>query len=261
MNTRVLLIGIDGVRRDVLQRIAPPHITALAAQGGLRALTIDARGTTISGPMWSTLLTGTYPAEHWVYDNVHPPARRTRDVWSQLVDSGHLHAPFAAASWPSLTSKEGCGPIIDPSQVRSFTAHMAAEDQAAYVSGDAQVRDAAVALLHRPETDGAFVYFGLADETAHAVGVGVAYEAAIRACDVYVGEVLAALDARPDRSQWVVAVTTDHGHVAAGGHGGQSPEECDIWLASDSAEFLSEVTAPHELAPAIARVYLTAGTA
>lgn len=259
MSTKVLLIGIDGVRRDVLQRIAPPHLTALAARGGFRALHIDARGHTVSGPMWSTLFTGTYPAVHGVHNNATPPATRVPDVWSTLVAAGHLVAPFAATSWPPLSSRVGCGPLIDPAQVRAFTAPLVREDHEAYAVGDAQVCDAAIALLGLPETDAAFVYFGQVDEVGHHLGVGEAYETAIRTCDALVGEVLAALDARPDRAQWIVAVTTDHGHTDAGGHGGRSPAECETWVLSDSAAFVAQVTAPHELAPAIARAVTDSG--
>ncbi|MYA65183.1 MAG: alkaline phosphatase family protein, partial [Gemmatimonadetes bacterium] len=65
---RVLLIGIDGVRPDVLAEVPTPNIDALAAAGWYTA---EARTTTpsVSGPSWSSMLTGVWPGKHGVTNN------------------------------------------------------------------------------------------------------------------------------------------------------------------------------------------------
>lgn len=56
----VLVIGIDGVRPDVLRDVPTPNLDALAQAGVLRD---DAKTglPTVSGPGWSSFLTGVWP--------------------------------------------------------------------------------------------------------------------------------------------------------------------------------------------------------
>ena len=65
---KVLLIGIDGVRPDGMAEVSTPNLDALAREG----LFIDnARTTTpsVSGPAWSSMLTGVWPEKHGVTNN------------------------------------------------------------------------------------------------------------------------------------------------------------------------------------------------
>lgn len=79
-----------------------------------------------------------------------------------------------------------------------------------------------------------FVYLGAPDETAHVLGCGATYEAAIRRADARLGGLLAAVRSRASYAdeQWTFLVVTDHGHVDAGGHGGRTPEERTAWVAA-----------------------------
>ena len=54
---KLLLIGIDGVRPDVMAEVATPNLDALATDG---LLVSDVRTTSpsLSGPAWSSMLTG-----------------------------------------------------------------------------------------------------------------------------------------------------------------------------------------------------------
>ena len=58
-NRKVLVIGIDGCRSDALQQANTPHLDSLIATG---LFTYDAWhcGITVSGPSWSTIMTGTW---------------------------------------------------------------------------------------------------------------------------------------------------------------------------------------------------------
>lgn len=68
-NTHVLVIGIDGVRFDILSEVPTPAIDTIAEQGFLQPLRVNDAGPTISGPSWSTITTG-----------VLAPAARRRGV-------------------------------------------------------------------------------------------------------------------------------------------------------------------------------------
>ncbi len=56
---KVLLIGIDGVRPDVMAEVSTPNLDALASEG---LFIDDARTTTpsVSGQAWSSMLTGVW---------------------------------------------------------------------------------------------------------------------------------------------------------------------------------------------------------
>ena len=70
----VLLIGVDGCRPDALQAAKTPHLDKLAA-GGVVSLNTSILGPrpttsdTISGPGWSSILTGVWSDKHGVLDN------------------------------------------------------------------------------------------------------------------------------------------------------------------------------------------------
>lgn len=254
---RVLLIGIDGVRTDIVNRVELPHLDRLRSQGGFREMTIDTEDISISGPMWSTILTGHTRSTHGVDNNETLPATRLPDIFSQLLDQGALAMPVALASWPPLTSRAGCGPIINPQKVRCYAEPAVREDIAEYQVGDENVMHAAVRYLGFPEVDGAFVYFGLVDEVGHAYGLGDEYEKALQQVDSQIGEVIRALDKRADRDQWLVMVTTDHGQTESGSHGGSSSAECSVWVICNDTNALSWIHKPSDIAPAISWAYKT----
>ncbi|MFQ6047327.1 MAG: alkaline phosphatase family protein, partial [Gemmatimonadales bacterium] len=65
---KVLLIGLDGVRVDILAQAATPNIDALIANGTFSEWART--GTpTVSGPGWSSMLTGVWPEKHGVHSN------------------------------------------------------------------------------------------------------------------------------------------------------------------------------------------------
>ena len=252
---KALIIGIDGVRLDMLERARTPHLDAVADLGGRKRMMIDDRGRSVSGPMWSTVLTGAWPDEHGVLNNQHVPATRMPDVLTRLRVNGLAHMPIAIATWPPLTSSVGCGPIINPTHVRTFAAPLITESTDEYREWDETAARVSSDLLGVTDVDAAFVYFGLVDEIGHSRGVGADYIAAIEEIDAHIGRVLAALNTRPDRNEWAVVITTDHGHTEGGSHGGTSAEECTVWVISDHASLLAQIDAPHEIAGAIEALY------
>ena len=65
---KVILIGIDGVRPDVLAEVPTPNLDALGATGTFTART-QTTTPSVSGPSWSSMLTGVWPEKHGVTDN------------------------------------------------------------------------------------------------------------------------------------------------------------------------------------------------
>ena len=65
---KVLIIGIDGLRPDAMMRANTPNLDRLIAAGcvSLQASTCQ---VTVSGPGWSSMLTGVWSPKHEVLDN------------------------------------------------------------------------------------------------------------------------------------------------------------------------------------------------
>jgi predicted AlkP superfamily pyrophosphatase or phosphodiesterase len=103
-----------------------------------------------------------------------------------------------------------------------------------YLVRDRQVRDQVVSVLRGADPDVFFAHFDQVDDFGHATGfskTNAAYLGGIATVDGYVGDILAAMRARPQfkAENWCIIVTTDHGGVGKG-HGGQSSDERTIWM-------------------------------
>lgn len=71
---KVLIIGIDGTRPDALKKAETPHLDSLIKDGAFTdsAEILGERyqeNDTISGPGWSSILTGVWADKHGVHDN------------------------------------------------------------------------------------------------------------------------------------------------------------------------------------------------
>ncbi|GGN80397.1 AP endonuclease [Streptomyces albiflavescens] len=229
---RVLVVGIDGVRLDTLRRLPTPHLDALAADGFLAPIEVDDRTPTMSGPCWATIVTGVCVEKHGVWSNDFTGHRL--DVFPDFatrVARQNGRRTFVAAGWQPLMQVRDGGPLF---RAPSRTAYISpAEDTPeAWERCDEQITEEAVSVLADDDMDASFVYLGAPDETAHFLGCGDTYEAAVERADERVGRLLAAVRSRPayDSEPWTVLVVTDHGHVDTGGHGGRSPQERTAWL-------------------------------
>ena len=229
---KVLLIGIDGVRPDVLAEVATPHIDALVQEGWYTA---EARTTTpsVSGPSWSSMLTGVWPEKHGVTDNSF--TGRNYEQYPSLLTRVEAVRPelatFAALDWlPLAELPEAPGPVLPAAiDVREVVDGY----DLGWAEADGEIAARAARHLSEGNPDAMFVYFGNPDETSHRHGsIGAEYRDAIALSDSQVGMVVDAMRARPTYADedWLVLISTDHGRRADGGHGGDSPEEMIIFI-------------------------------
>lgn len=236
---KLLLVGIDGLRiGDALKPGAAPGLAGLVDHGTLHPMTMQV--PTWSGPGWSTILTGASPAEHGVVDNrfhAHTLSANA-DLLSRAFFADPSKTTFAAVSWPPLADPAGPGPVISvrPDQQRSGQHRLVIRDGETYGYryGDGEITASARLALRDAGPDASFVYLGEVDEAGHLFGgVSTEYTAALGRVDAHLAELLAIVEARAVRhdEDWLVAVTTDHGHVDAGGHGGDESVVTESFLA------------------------------
>jgi predicted AlkP superfamily pyrophosphatase or phosphodiesterase len=226
----LLLVGIDGLRFDLATEERAPHLRGLIARGTTTWMTMPV--PTISGPAWATLLTGATYAEHGIVDNSFVGSRLAGipDLLSRAFYADPSRTTFAAAGWPPLVDPVGVGPVIHTrdEQRRAERHRLIVRDGETYGyrTTDAEIAEFSAAGLFAFGPDVSFVYFSGVDEAGHVYGaVSRQYVEAIERTDAHLGRLVAAIEHRARGGEpWIVAVTTDHGHVDGGGHGGGEPE-------------------------------------
>jgi hypothetical protein len=228
-DNRVLVIGIDGAGGSYTQTADTPYLDSLASQGAVRydwlneaALIANPPETYgASGVNWATINTGASAASHGVSNNTFIGNNfATVPHWFKHIND-HDPTLFTASivSWSPINEQ------IVPNEYADlelqFTGTQAIKD--------ALVRDAVVDLLNTGDPDAIFVHFDQVDAAGHSFSWGSdQYFAAIEIVDGLIGDMTAALGARPgvvDGSEdWLVMVSADHGgapgsfiHVASQG--------------------------------------------
>lgn len=235
----VLFVGIDGVRFDTLAEQLTPALDRVAAAGFLQSLQVNAAGPTISGPSWSTMVSGVLPPTHRIFDNdlTDHDLGRFPDFITLAGRAFPGLQTFAGADWQPLVSSHSGGPIFAGGGFLPDRNRGKDDNAADWHDGDQQVADRAVEHLSSLASEPGsvtFVYQHGVDTAGHREGVGDRYREFIEASDRRLGALLGAVDERPGRAEedWLIIVATDHGHVDEGGHGGDSPEERTAWIAA-----------------------------
>jgi len=256
LRKKVLLIGLDGVRPDVLAEVATPNIDALIDQGAFSA---SARTgyPSVSGPGWSSMLTGVWPEKHGVTNNDFE--NKHYDEYPDFLTRIESVRPelntFAVADWLPIVTDDRNGPIIgDAPDVK----HILDGYELGWAEADDRSVELAVEHLGTGDPDAMFVYLGNPDETSHHFNsIGEEYRSAIARSDEHVGRLWGALRARATYAQedWLILMSTDHGRTPEGGHGGDTPEERTIFYLASGPSALVGIL---EGTPSIVDVPVTA---
>jgi predicted AlkP superfamily pyrophosphatase or phosphodiesterase len=231
---RVLVVGIDGVRLDLLAEPRTPHLDSVRDAGFLAPVLIDEQTPTMSGPCWATIATGVHVGKHGIWNNRFVGHRLGvfPDFATRLARF-HGRRSFVAAGWDPLVIAQDGGPLFAAPSRLVYVAPEAHTAEA-WEQVDEEITVDAEAVLRRDPVDASFVYLGAADETAHLHGCGERYRASIENADARLGRLLGAVRSRAGYASeaWTVIVVTDHGHVDEGGHGGRSTLERTAWIAA-----------------------------
>ncbi|MFG2295375.1 alkaline phosphatase family protein [Streptomyces sp. NPDC048603] len=236
---KVLVIGLDGVVLDRIKAANAPNLNGLMAQGLTAKSTLYANpmAATSSGPGWSTIATGVWPDKHGVKDNSFTGKNYTAypDFLTRIENASPALNTYAAADWEPITSTDQNGPIFSAKVDKRLSLK---GDRDGYRNEDPKVAAAAAAELRDANPDASFVYLGEVDAAGHSSGASSqAYLDAIARVDALVGQLLTAVQQRPTYAQenWKILVTTDHGHTAAGGHGGSTIAERGTFVIARGA--------------------------
>ncbi len=243
-----LVIGIDGLMAAGLRAAPTPEIDRLlsgafgggygtvvsyVAESGGRLGTATQQAT-VSGPSWSTILTGVWVDRHGVSNNSFAGANfGPNPAYLEILEERLPQVTSATSvnwtpidTWILSTADDG-NTRLDRRATPGNDLAVAA-DMAGVISGLATDRPAAL-FVHLDEVDGAGHSSG---------GWSQAYLDEVTDTDARVGTLLRSIETRPSfaAEDWQVVIISDHGHTPGGGHGGQTLLERTVPLVVTSRE-------------------------
>ena len=213
-----LVIGVDGLDGTELARLETPTLDVLRRHAlWTDTATTQLTGDTLSGPGWTSVLTGVETTDHGVTANA--------DYDERNPDFPTFLARLAAAGVPSAVAVqwEDLFEIVEP------------DSYAESVSGDMAVVTAGMErLLVEGEEDLYFVHLDDVDQAGHASGFSAdnpEWVAAVTDVERAIDRFLAALTARPAiaEEQWLIVLTADHGGSGTT-HGDRTPDSQTVPL-------------------------------
>jgi len=236
---RVLIIGIDGVRPDALASAATPSLDRLVAEGAYAEPTLILgeryrENNTVSGPSWSSILTGVWADKHGTHDNTFEGKNYEEyPHFFTRVKEAHPDAQTVSmVSWAPIDEH-----IVSDADIRHVESLPPGDDRMQREEQmDKAMAAAAAQVLNEEDPVAMFVYFHQPDAAGHGIGFSPEvpeYINAIENVDARVGEVLAALRNRPDHvnEDWLIIVCTDHGGLGTRhGSGHDDPEIYEVFL-------------------------------
>ena len=213
---RLLLVSIDGLRADALDRGLTPNIQRMI-DGGVRARWMTPSYPSLTFPNHYTLVTGLRPGHHGIIHNsmhdpqlggfeISNPAAVTdarwwggEPIWVSAEKAGVRTATW---SWPG---SEAAIQGVRPCQWQVYDRSIALEDRVQTVlDWLAQTGPQAPRL--------ATLYMENVDKAGHTYGPDSAeYRQAIQRADAIVGQVLEGLDARGLATATNIVLVSDHG--------------------------------------------------
>ena len=238
--THVLLIGVDGVNMSKILEYAYDEPTSgfrILMDQGVTGTTSFVGHTTLSGPSWSTILTGAWDDKTGVFNNIFSPA--PYDSWPTAINLIEYNEPdvdtAVIANWQYINDIADAGGY--PADVNDFVAF-----DTSWEDTDDLVAQRTIDLINTTSaSDSAFIfsYQGAVDSAGHeAGGDSPEYRDALINTSENIAAIMVAIDAweaaNPGQ-QWTVITTTDHGHQpqAGFGHSFNSPLETSSFVIFD----------------------------
>lgn len=237
----VLLIGTDGTNLDKILQYAYGDDSGFktAMDQGITGAATEVNHTTISGPSWSTILTGVWDDKHGVFNNVFYP--QPYDQWPTVFNLLEAHDPnintSVIADWDYINGIGAAGAF--PADNNLFVPF-----QDSWADTDAEVTAQTIAQILATKDNPLdissflFSYQVQVDEAGHSFGGGSEeYAQAVMNVGANIQQILAAVDEarRETGDTWSIIITTDHGHQQSlgVGHGFQSPNETTQFVIFD----------------------------
>ncbi|MBU02994.1 MAG: nucleotide pyrophosphatase [Halieaceae bacterium] len=258
---KVVFVIVDGIPADVIERVATPHLDAIAIVGAYARAQMGGpvgepgETPTVSAPGYMSLVTGTWANKHNVYENYNlspnygfwnifrvakaaNPAIKI-GIFSTWTDNRTVllgEGQPGAGDWRFDHIADGFERDEKRFPPQPSGKHIAVIDRV--------ISEEAASAIVRQGPDLSWIYLQHTDDVGHQQGDGEVFDSAVVEMDMNVGRIWSAVEARQatHSEDWLVIVTTDHGRDALTGrqHGGHSERERTIWIATNSQRLTPE---------------------
>ena len=236
LTKKVLLIGVDGLSSTRLGEFNLPNYDRLIADGLYEDGTTVNSLPSLSGPGWSDILCGVNRAKHGVRNNSFTGSNYNQ--WPNFLE--RLEGINSSLNTAAVVSWYRFDHIFDNSGIDAY--HRPSGDSATVL--DEEVRDIAKDILANDNPDAIFVYFYNVDKQGHAHGGSSnQYRDAAETIDGYIGDLIDAVESRPafNDENWLIMISSDHGHKDGGGHGGNSNHEMSVYMVMSGPNVLFSI--------------------
>ncbi|MCS7286051.1 MAG: alkaline phosphatase family protein [Anaerolineae bacterium] len=213
---RAILIIVDGLRLDVSRKL--PNLNELRKEGA--DLVVRTGQPSLSYPAWTVLASGTWQEISGVTTNWYKGPVQADNLFKVTKDSGLPSVAVGSPGWKKLF-----GPYLTEALIVEEPPEEAPPEEWARV--DEETYRLASEALDKYSSGLIFIHFVGTDAMGHNYG-GVSREfldEALRV-DGFIGKLVQKLD--PDKD--VLLITSDHGHIDRGGHGGWENEVIKVPL-------------------------------
>jgi hypothetical protein len=199
-NPKVLYIIVDGARGLSVRDAKSPNLTALLPKSIYSWVSLSDEEATAPGTNWADMLTGVGKSKHNVINNDFSANKLSTFpvIYKRAKDAGVKNIQVfttSAVFKDNLTSDA---------------------DQSELLASDALVKDKVISSLADESANFITAHFSSVDAAGAKDGYDLTipgYQSAIVTFDTYVGEMMAALQKRPnyDKESWMVIVTSSRG--------------------------------------------------
>ncbi len=276
---KAIFVIIDGVSKDVIEKVSTPNLHAIAQEGALlSAYQGGERGAfnqtpTISAPGYNNVLTGVWYHKHNVPDNaIKAPNYHYPTIFRFFEDQYPSKRTAVFSSWQDNRTKlvgEGLvqtrGLKLDHhfDGLELDTVKYPHDKGRKFMSDiDQAVISDATRAITEDAPDLSWVYLEYTDDMGHMYGDSEQFHDAVQAADRRIGQLWKAIKERKEKynEDWLIIVTTDHGRdpKTGRGHGGQTDRERASWIATNARDLNSYAKQTQQVAvvdilPTIAR--------
>ena len=250
---KAVIIIVDGIPKDVIERLHVPVIYDIAKSGAFGASHVGGETgmynetPTISAVGYNSMLTGVWVNKHNVYGNSN--LSPNYNYWSLFRIAKEQPKPLTTAIFSSWTDNrtvllgEGKPETGNLKIDYVFDGYDLDEKNFPHKEKDLHVFDydervsrEAEKCIKENAPDLSWVYLWYTDDASHMYGNGSYFDEYIMKAGEQIDRVWKAIQYRQKNfgEDWMIVVTTDHGRTVNGhGHGGQSARERATWIATN----------------------------
>lgn len=200
LTSEVVVVIVDGLRADVARTL--PTFQRVAEDGSF--LTAQTSQPSLSLPGWTLLTSGAPPEVSGVTTNWYEGPVRVDSLFTSAERAGVTTAIVGHSAWDQLY-----GDVVTEGW-------FGGKDDAA---SDEKIGRQAIGIIRNLHPELLVVHMPDVDNVGHELGVGADYRQAAERADAVIARILG--EAGSDAT---IVLTSDHGHIDAGGHGGSETE-------------------------------------